>query len=259
MATVLGHPVAHLELHAHGVLLVAVVQRRQGAIGHAGGHGFVAIALPVTHSGTLGQALHPHADVLVVGATLDDGRELLAAVPTDLAGVKAERGIPLVALSASCTDRVEFDSVEITPDVLLAGPVENVMSTGIGGTTGGLQTSTLAVGLSRAAIEFIGEEASRREALEEPFAELRREVDELQADLLKAVEGLPGCDAGDIRGRSNRLVLRSTQAALTAAKGAGYVEGHPVGRWCQQALFFLVWSCPQPVAQAHLCELAGVN
>ncbi len=43
---------------------------------------------------------------------------------------------------------------------------------------------------------------------------------------------------------------------MTAAKGAGFIEGHPVGRWCREALFFLVWSCPQPVMQAHLCELA---
>jgi alkylation response protein AidB-like acyl-CoA dehydrogenase len=52
------------------------------------------------------------------------------------------------------------------------------------------------------------------------------------------------------------MVLRATQAAMTAAKGAGYVEGHPVGRWCREALFFLVWSCPAPIAQAHLCEFA---
>jgi hypothetical protein len=53
-------------------------------------------------------------------------------------------------------------------------------------------------------------------------------------------------------------VLRSTQSALAAAKGAGYVAGHPAGRWCREALFFLVWSCPQPVLSAHLCELAGI-
>jgi hypothetical protein len=24
-------------------------------------------------------------------------------------------------------------------------------------------------------------------------------------------------------------------------------------------MFFLVWSCPQPVSAAHLCELAGLT
>ena len=66
-------------------------------------------------------------------------------------------------------------------------------------------------------------------------------------------------DKESIRQRANSLVLRATQAALSAAKGSGYVVGHPAGRWCREALFFLVWSCPQPVAAANLCELAGID
>ena len=89
--------------------------------------------------------------------------------------------------------------------------------------------------------------------------ELTREVDQLEKTLLAATVDADSCDTSEIRGAANRLVLRSTQAALTAAKGAGFVEGHPVGKWCREALFFLVWSCPQPVAQAHLCELAFGN
>jgi hypothetical protein len=54
-------------------------------------------------------------------------------------------------------------------------------------------------------------------------------------------------------------VLRATQAALAAAKGAGYVAGHEAGRWCREALFFLVWSCPPQVMEANLCELAGLS
>jgi hypothetical protein len=55
------------------------------------------------------------------------------------------------------------------------------------------------------------------------------------------------------------LALRTSQAALAAAKGVGYVVGHPAGRWCREALFFLVWSCPQGVMTANLCELAGMD
>ena len=54
-------------------------------------------------------------------------------------------------------------------------------------------------------------------------------------------------------------MLRATQAALGAAKGTGYVVGHPAGRWCREALFFLVWSCPAGVLSANLCELAGLE
>ncbi len=198
----------------------------------------------------------PHADVYVIGATLDNNREILAAVPADLPGVVAGPGAELVALSASCTDQVRFDGVEIEHGDILAGPIENVMSVGSGAGTGGLQTSTLAVGLARAAANFLAEEAKKREDLRDATMELQREIDRLESILISGGSSSNQCDPSEIRVQANRLVLRTTQAALTAAKGAGFVQGHPVGRWCQQALFFLVWSCPAPVAQAHLCELA---
>ncbi len=201
----------------------------------------------------------PHADVYVVGATLADGREILAAVPAELDGVQPGPGMPLLALTSSCTDRLEFNQVHIDASLILSGPIENVMSSGSGGTTGGLQTSTLAIGLTKAAVAFLTDEASRRDDLKPAANELIRETDELEAKLIQAAAGAPSCNAAEIRGQANRLVMRATQAAMTAAKGAGYVQGHPVGRWCREALFFLVWSCPQPVSQAHLCELAGVQ
>ncbi|MCY2950025.1 MAG: acyl-CoA dehydrogenase, partial [Planctomycetota bacterium] len=52
------------------------------------------------------------------------------------------------------------------------------------------------------------------------------------------------------------LALRATQAALLVAKGAGFVDSHPVGRWARQALFFLVWSCPWSVQAEMLTVLS---
>lgn len=77
--------------------------------------------------------------------------------------------------------------------------------------------------------------------------------------MLNLASGEPVCTNEQLRTDANSLVLRATQAALVSAKGAGYVKGHPVGRWCQEALFFLVWSCPQSVLDANLCELAGIE
>lgn len=198
----------------------------------------------------------PHANLFVIGATLADGRQILAAVPAEAPGVSARAGYRLVALSASCTDRVEFDDVEIERALVLDGPIENVLQSGVGARPGGLQTSTLALGLARAAVNYLADEAERREDLRAAASELTSTLDQSQERLLQAAEGDAQCDTADIRADANRLVLRATQAAMTAAKGAGFVEGHPVGRWCREALFFLVWSCPQGVAQAHLCEFA---
>src|SRR5204863_6697423 len=107
--------------------------------------------------------------------------------------------------------------------------------------------------------------SERRGELRQIADGLRRQWTALEADLaLCAGEARPSEPTkaptpDDVRRRANDLALRSAQAALAAAKGAGYVAGHPAGRWCREALFFLVWSCPAPVLQANLCELAGIQ
>ena len=59
--------------------------------------------------------------------------------------------------------------------------------------------------------------------------------------------------------QANALVLRSTQAALAVSKGSGFVRQHPARRWARQALFFLVWSCPWPVASATMDFLTTMS
>jgi hypothetical protein len=118
----------------------------------------------------------------------------------------------------------------------------------------------LAIGLATAAVGYLVQQAERRKELGEPAAGLMRERDQLEQDLLATVSGSPpACTSEEIRTRANSLVLRATQSALMAAKGAGYVSGHPCGRWCREALFFLVWSCPQGVLNANLCEWASLE
>ena len=133
------------------------------------------------------------------------------------------------------------------------------MASGVGGKTGGVQTSTLAIGLASSAIDYIGQQAQDRPVLQPACDQLRAECGQLRDDVIGSLLGNVACSNDELRTRANSLVLRATQSALTAAKGAGYMIGHPVGRWCREALFFLVWSCPQPVMEANLCELAGIE
>jgi alkylation response protein AidB-like acyl-CoA dehydrogenase len=203
------------------------------------------------------------ADVLVLAATLVENhqatdRELLVAVPTNLPGLTVDAPFPLVGLTASSTGPVRLDRVEVSQDCLIAGPAAHVMTSGVGGSTGGYETSALALGLARAAIDFLAAESAQRPDLAAPHDALAREHGDLVDDLLALVRGEARRTKESIRRRANTFVLRATQAALSAAKGTGYVVGHPAGRWCREALFFLVWSCPQPVAAANLCELAGI-
>ena len=102
-------------------------------------------------------------------------------------------------------------------------------------------------------------ETANRSDLIAPATALRAELTNITADLLALADDQEACTASDLRARANSFVLRATQSSLAAAKGAGFVAGHPAGRWCREALFFLVWSCPQGVLNTNLCELAGID
>lgn len=198
------------------------------------------------------------ADYVVTGATCDDGRQILAVLPTNLPGFEARPAARLIGLSSTLTGGAECCEVLLDRHWLLAGPVENVLSGG-GAGTGGAQTSALALGLAASAIEYLEREAQLRHDLAPAAASLRGEHTELEAQVIALASGQEGCSPDELRAQANSLVLRATQGALTAAKGSGYVLGHSAGRWCREALFFLVWSCPQPVMAAALCELAGLS
>ena len=199
------------------------------------------------------------ADIVVTGATFQDGRQILVALPLDSPGVIIPPAAKLVALSASQTGQVRLNEVRVSRRWLIDGPREDIMQQGTGAKTGGLQTSTLAVGLATAAVDFLLEESEQRNDLVEPAGRLQADCQEAREDILALASGESICSTEQLRIRANSLVLRATQAALAAAKGTGYVQGHPAGRWCREALFFLVWSCPQPVMAANLCELAGIS
>ncbi|GAA4427442.1 acyl-CoA dehydrogenase family protein [Bremerella cremea] len=199
------------------------------------------------------------ADTLVVGASLEDGRQLLMAIPAKGIGIKLGDPAELVGLSASQTGPVQFEQVFCPTEWVLDGPREDVMKKGKGANTGGLETSTLAVGLSLAAYRFLAEQREKRVEFAEPTEHFEAELESLKNDLIAAASGDDQCDPLQIRSRANSLVLRITQAALSSAKGAGYMANHPVGRWCREALFFLVWSCPSNVLSANLCELARIE
>jgi len=199
------------------------------------------------------------ADYVVTGATCDDGRQILALLPIASPGVTPLAPARLVGLTATCTGEVRCEGARLGEEWLLAGPVEGVLTQGRGAGTGGLQTSALAIGLASAAIGYLREQAEERPDLVAPAEALRGEHGELEVELLSLASGERCVSYDDVRVRANSLVLRATQAALAAAKGSGYVAGHPAGRWCREALFFLVWSCPRPVMAAALCELAGLE
>lgn len=206
-----------------------------------------------TSSWVTAAALAKH---IVMGAVTDDGNQILFALPTSSPGVEIGEPQSLIALDASLTGPVHCHDVFVSDEFLIAGPCPNVMQTGTHSGSGGLQTSTLAIGHAAAPIDYLESQSLNRPNLVDVASSLRSSWQDLVDHLMNAASGTPDLAQEELRSRANSLVLRASQAALVAAKGAGYSAGHPVGRWCQEALFFLVWSCPQSVQQANLCELA---
>jgi butyryl-CoA dehydrogenase len=197
-----------------------------------------------------------HADYLILGATLDDGRQILGIVSRKNAGLMVGPPLELMALRGSLTAWVTCEDVQLEKEWILAGPIEKVLQTGKGG-AGGLETSCLAIGVARAAIEYLVEEAKQRHFLSEMCDRLAKAHSRLQGELHGLIGTTSPEAASDVRAKANTLVLRATQSALTTAKGVGFVHPHLAQRLARQAMFFLVWSCPQLAATATLDALAG--
>jgi hypothetical protein len=104
------------------------------------------------------------ADVLVLAATEIEGgattdRQLLIAVPTSSPGLAVAEPLRLIGVSASATGPVHLEGVEVKDEWLIAGPMPNVMASGVGAGTVGIETSTPSGALAHAAIEYLAGES----------------------------------------------------------------------------------------------------
>ena len=193
------------------------------------------------------------ADAVVIGAALASGDQLVAAVSAGTPGFLPEPPMALAALVGSRTAAIRFDSVRVGPDLLIAGPMHQVLGP-VGG--GGLDTSALALGHARAACDLLAREAGPRPDLAEVATRFRAATDSARDQLLRLAAEPADAEATlSLRVAATNLALGASQAALTASKGAGFLSPHPAERLARQALFFLVWSCPRPVAGGVLDRL----
>ena len=103
-----------------------------------------------------------HADLLVTGATLDNGEQFLAAIPTDRAG-SHRLATPLKLLAAERIADGFRDAApmsDVRADEILIGPCPQVMKVGVTGGTGSLTTTAVAIGA--AASEVLGGIGTRK-------------------------------------------------------------------------------------------------
>jgi alkylation response protein AidB-like acyl-CoA dehydrogenase len=188
------------------------------------------------------------SDTIVTGATCVDGGQMFFVVPTAAGGLTIDPPLTMLALGGSRTSVVRFAGVRPRHAIAAVSGVR----------TGGLATTALAIGAARASAAVIAREAASRAGLASIAAGFATEIDAVAERLAAASRGgIEAADRDRLRADANGVVVRAAQAALTASKGAGFVAGHPVERLVRESLFFLVWSCPQQVSEAVLCDLVG--
>lgn len=199
------------------------------------------------------------ADVVVCGATTEDGNQILFVLSTAAPGVTIDPPLPLVALRASWTSSLHCDGVEISDDLLVKGPAPGVLATRPNSLP--LRQAFLATGLCNGARELIAahDSDSARGALrllDAQLAALRARIVALSAP---GLEAQATADAPAIRGQCADLALRMSHTAVTLYKGAALLAGHPAQRLAREALFLLVWSCPSSVIDCTVDVLAAAR
>lgn len=200
------------------------------------------------------------AQLIVVGATVPNGQQLLAAIEATDAGVKIASPQQFLALTASQTGSIELQEVAVRAEQIVAGPAPEVLKVGSRSGTGSLSTSALALGAARSTLRSVRVELPQTPSQAAVISQLAEEGRLLEQALFAASREESGAwSAEQIRLRANSYVSRLAQCFIAAAKGTGFVSGHPAERAVREAMFFYVWSCPQSVVLGNLQELACVQ
>jgi alkylation response protein AidB-like acyl-CoA dehydrogenase len=195
------------------------------------------------------------ARYVIAGAATPQG-QILFALPTEHAGVTVGPPMPLVSMRETLTSEIRCDGVALDGGLVLAGPVANVLSTRRKSVP--LPQAFLALGHCRAGVDLIaGHDSDRARAL---AARFQMEIDRLHARVIAACA--PGADASLVpllRGECNELALRITHAGVALYKGNALLLSHPAQRLAREALFLLVWSCPDPVIDCTIDLLSNAG
>jgi len=196
------------------------------------------------------------AKIIVAGAVTDDGRQILFALPTELAGVTIAPPMELVSLRSSWTSRVELRGVRLERKQILRGPVAKALSGRSKGIP--LGQTFLAFGLCRGALELMMEDPSERSR--SLAGRLNERLMSLRGEVLEICRSGRETDAGPrLRAECNDMALKITQSLVTLQKGSALLMDHPAQRLAREALFFLVWSCPDAVIECTIGLLNGKN
>tara|TARA_B100000683_G_C12472286_1_gene548185 strand:+ start:1051 stop:2001 length:951 start_codon:yes stop_codon:yes gene_type:complete len=179
-----------------------------------------------------------HAQYFILGAIWNN-KKVLFCVHKEYVQISAAP--QMITLNQCDTAQVHIDSIVDENSLLHIFGDEPATQ------TGSLRSIAIAMGVTEQSINLLKKQATRRPMLQETQLQLNKEH---QKNIISLTT--PDIDRIMLRIRANQLALQSAQQALVACKGKGLLVGEKAGELCTQALFFLVWSCPQSVQNAHL-------
>jgi alkylation response protein AidB-like acyl-CoA dehydrogenase len=198
-----------------------------------------------------------HSNFIVAGAALEDGGQILFLLQPTQNGVTAGSPMNLVALTCTMTAPIELENVRIEDPYILRRPSASALAGRRNSLT--LGQTFIATGLTQSALDLIADHDSDRARsaharFVQQLAELRSEISTLCQPGQEAEAGLAN---PRLRGACNDLALRATHAAIALYKGTALLKGHPAQRLAREAMFLLVWSCPNPVIDCTVDLLSG--
>lgn len=200
-----------------------------------------------------------HADVIVTGAVLPDGLQVVAAIPAGAGGMHVDEPMHLMALQRSWTSAVRCRATLVSPDHVLRGPMPDAL--GERAPVKSFVVTSVGIGVAGTLLDGIRAEHERSpdvaapvlNALTAAYRSARSEL--FDAGAAVAADETADFDKNAVRARINDLIVRLAATNLTLAKGSGYVAAHPAQRAVREAMFFLVWSAPKAVQTATLQHL----
>ena len=188
-----------------------------------------------------------HSAYVVAGATLQDGQQILFVLQQGQQGIALAKPMHMVALNCALTSAISLENVVIDDAWLLQPPCRNPLSGRRNSLA--LGQTFLATGLTQACLNLIAQHSTDRahaacKQLNLQLASLR---DEVQALCRPGYESEAAAQNARLRGACNDLAVRSAQVAVAVYKGAALLDNHPAQRLAREAMFLLVWSCPDTV------------
>ena len=195
---------------------------------------------------------------IVTGASLDNGQQILFLLQQQQQGVTLDPPMGMVALTNTLTSSIHLKRVVIEDSWILRHPSDNALSGRRNSLT--LGQTFIATGLTQSALSLIAKhDSDRARAAGDRFTQ---QLADLRAEIKTLCQPGKETDAQNanarLRGSCNDLALRSTQAAVALYKGTALLRNHPAQRLAREALFLLVWSCPNPVIDCTLDLLTSL-